>query len=243
MAQTLWQYRKSFGGISFGITIETVNRFTNLGNYAKGIVYLQGKIVDTIWFGSKEEYNKGLEEIKLVSKFFNMSDPLFLSPIQMSYLLDQNQNAEYFIYSHLLRFQHKSWLEKFIKDDHFLSKFSYSGTCLTGAHKEQFCDYEGILGPTKQQDYILREVEITNNANNLRVDFAVFQQPSQSKTFVLAPYFYKCAKVAMILNVLYSIMKYNQHVYIWSLPRESSANISWGMKDFVNNYMLYPSKL
>lgn len=241
MSSILWQYDKSFGGLRFGVIIETVNWFTNRGNYAKGSVYLNGGIVDTLWFGSKEDFLERVENIKVVSHFFNMTDPSFLSYDQMQYLLDQD--GEFDSFSSFVRFQNTYWLKKFILDDHYISRFSYSGSGFAGTRPERYCDNEGFLGPNLGQDYILNEAEITNNANILKVEYAIFQQNPQVKTFTLSPYFYKCAKVALLLNSLFNIVKYKEYYNIYALPNQAYAQISWEMKQFINDFVLYPTKV
>lgn len=241
MSQILWQYNKTFGSINIGIIVETVNRFTNLGNYAKGLVTVNGKEVLTLWYGSKDECIKRIDEHKIVCKFFNMTDPSFLSPSQIQYILDQD--GEYDRFSRLVRFQNQSWIKKFVLEDHYYNRYSYSGSSLVASHPEQFCDFDGILGSTRNQDYILRETEISNNANILRVNYAIFQQPELSKSFTLSPYFYKCVKVAFLLNVLFNIIHYKKYTYIFTLPKEMNAMISWEIKQFINEYFLYPTQV
>lgn len=234
MSEILWQYHKIFGTISFRLRVETVNRFTNYGNYAKGSVYLNGIIVTTLWYPTKEECQICIEEHKLVCKFFSMIDPSDFSLIEMQYLLDPL--GEFDKFSQLIRFQTKTEIKKFLFEDH------YECTFFSGGEIAMFSDVWCILEPS-QNEYVLQKVEIVNDANILKVNYHLPRESVRTKTITLSPYFYKCIRLALIFNALYEIENFRNFNRVSFLPSHISAGIYSGMNNFVNNYCIYSKKV
>lgn len=237
MGEIICQFNKSIGLLNFGVIIEKVNRFTNFGNYAKGTVYQNKNIVDTLWFANKTECQQKINTLNKLYQYYNSIDTSYLSYDELKYILDQN--GEFDKLSFLIRFQGSSWFKRFVETNHYECKFYHTGEI--DPTSESFPDDYCLLGNKERETYYLDKTEIINNNQILKVDYHAYRESMQSKSFSLPKNFFICLRVALYLHILFYIVKYNK--YISYFPTSLNAQVPWEVKYFINDYKLYPTSI
>lgn len=234
-----WKIEKSFGTIRFGISIEKVNRILNLGLYAKGIVYLNGCVVKTLWYNDKEECLRCIEKYKILYQFYNMNDPSDLSIEELRYMLasfDNYMDWEFDKFAQFIWFKDFCQFKEFVLNNHYINKHYFQ-------ENNTFVDSYRILGNEKYTNLHLVEVEFLNQENEFKISYSDPVLGFITKTFKVPLHFFKCAKVALVLTVLYSLNKTKEYRFIYSYPSLVCPVAYRGGKEFLNDYLLYPTKL
>lgn len=235
----LWKIEKSFGTIRFGISIEKVNRILNLGLYAKGIVYLNGCIVKTLWYNDKEECLRCIEKYKILYQFYNMNDPSDLSIEELRYMLAHFENVTDREFEKFAQF---IWFDGFYEFKEFVLNNHYKNQHYMQEYKP-FVDCCRVFGDVAYTELYLSEVEFLSHDNELKISYTDPVLGFVTKSFKVPLHFLKCTKVSLVLTFLHKLINLKEYGFIYSYPYRVCPAAYCGGKEFLNDYLLYPTKL
>lgn len=208
--------------IKMEVRFESINRLTNLGNYGKGYSYLNGSLVDTHIYSSKNECNEAMANVRRIVQFLSDKTLDVLSREEFDYIFESEEYNNISGFFSLYNGESKDIIENGV-----FKKY-------VETHKERGDNFRGWLTGIPHQAYYLSKINYDEHNNLVFIKYNLPSQNLQQKIAKVPSYFKKCLLFAYKLNYLIDITQNWESLLYY--PNEAKAFVSWEKKQKLREF-------